>query len=117
MKTVKYVPKNCQGDKPTFSGFVELRLPTFDERCEFIESSNVGMTDDGKVDLGDISKRVRMIRQMVKLSEKHYVTVDLTKIATGEQLKSFEDLQYDANANAILIEISEYLIEGLLGNV
>ena len=117
MKTVTFVPTICRGEGAKYSGGITLRLPTFDEKFQYLEDTGIELNKDGEVEMGTTSDRMRMIRKMVKLSEKHYIVVELKNNATGEELKSFEDLQYDTDAHAILVEVATQLVSGFkLGN-
>lgn len=117
MKTVKYVPKICQGENAKFSGDVELRLTSFDEKFDYLQSSGIEFDSDGKVNLGDAMSKIKSLRAMVRCSEKHYISVSLKNLKTGEELKSFEDLSYDTDAQDILIEVATQLMNGFkLGN-
>lgn len=117
MKTVKYVPEICKGENPKFSGEVELRLPTFDEKYEYAEKSNIQFNDKGEVETTNKLAQVALIRQFVKVSQAHYISVSLKKIATGEEFKSFEDMSYESDLHETLIEIATQIVNGFkLGN-
>lgn len=117
MKTVKYVPSVCKGDNPTFSGFIELRLPTFDEKYEYLETSGISVGESGEINSGNTISQMAVIRKFVKQSAKHYQSVSLKKIATEEAFESFDDMQYDSDCHQILIEVATQLINGFkLGN-
>lgn len=110
---MKYVPECCKGDNPSFSGEVELRFPTFDEKYELLESSGVEIGDSGEVDVGGKTKaKFALIRKMVSISKPFYVTVALKNLESGEELKSFEDLSADPDAHEILIEIAGRILNG-----
>ena len=117
MKQVTYVPSACKGDDATFEGSVTLRLPTFDEKYEYLERIGITIDDEGKVDLGDKKNRLRLMREMVKASSSHYLEVKLKNKATGEELKSFEDMSYEPLAYPILTEVAPQLLNGFsVGN-
>ncbi len=116
MKTVSFTPKACQGEGATFEGTVSLRLPTFDEKYEYLEKMEVEVDEEGKVELKKGSN-LKKVRQMVAMSSGHYVAVALKKKASGEEFKSFADLSVDADAEEILIEIGLKVISGFnVGN-
>lgn len=109
MKTIKFIPKVAQGEDAKFSGSVELRVPTFDERFECLEQSGFKMNQAGEVDpTGQIS----MLRSMVKLSQPFYVSVDLTSKDGGDKFTSFKEMSEDAACDPILIEIAMMIASG-----
>lgn len=117
MKTVKYVPKSCLGDDKKFEGSLTMRLPTFDQKYELLEISGIKFSDAGEVESSSSKDRLDMIRKLVKHSESFYETVSLIKCSSLEEFKSFEDMQYDDDAHAILIEVGLALLNGFkLGN-
>lgn len=119
MKTVKYVPSVCKGENPSFEGSVTLRMPTFDERMDYLESLTEGdfeIDESGKMNRVK-SQNMKSIRQMVKNSQKHYQAVEIKNKSTGEEYKSFEDLTSDGETHLILIEVASFIIQGAkMGN-
>lgn len=117
MKSVKYVPSQCKGDAPEFSGEVEIRLPTFDEKYEYFEASGVEVNEKGEMDIKSTMTKIKLMRGIVKMSAKHYLSVSLKKNATGEEYKSFEDMSVDPDCHPIMIEVGTQLLNGFkLGN-
>jgi hypothetical protein len=119
------VPEACkeQTDKdgnkvaPSFAGSVELVLPTFDQKYEYLESTGIDIDDKGAVDLGTITKKMRMIRKLVALTKDHYKSVDLKCLKTNAEFKSFDDMTVDDACHSIMIEIAMTLLTGIkLGN-
>lgn len=112
MRTVKYVPEACKGEEKVFEGNLEIRLPTFDEKFEYLES--LGMNLDDAEDLTKVSKLalLKSIRAMVRLSKPHYVAVNLKKIQSGEVYKTYDDLSTDPDAHGILTEVASKMLEG-----
>lgn len=117
MKTVNIVPSLCKGKAAKWEGSVTLRLPTFDERYEYIEALNVKATEDGTVESMPLSSQLASIREMVKLSQKHYVSIDLKNKETLEEIKSFDDMQYIEDLHVVMIEVATMIIKGFkVGN-
>ncbi len=112
MRLIKYVPKACEGADATFEGFVMMKALSFNEKYELLASSNVADLKEGGVEKSSTSDQMKIIRDMVKSSEKFYAEVSLKKKSTGEELKSFEDLQYDDEAHAILIDVATSMLNG-----
>ena len=116
MKTIKIVPAICKGGDATWEGFIVLRLPTFDEKFEYVERLQVVVKDDGTVE-GDQASKVKSVREMVKMSQGHYVEVDLKSKATGEVVKSFDDMQYIEDLHGTMVEIAGMMLNGFkVGN-
>lgn len=116
MKTATIVPSVCKGEDATFDGSIVLKLPTFDEKFEYIEQLQVAINDDGTVE-GDQRTKLKSIREMVKLSAKHYVEVSLKRKADGEDFKSFDDMQYADDLHGVLVEVASTMINGFkVGN-
>lgn len=117
MKTAIYNTKVENMD-----GFVELRLPNFEEKYEYLDSLEVEIVEDAKVTEDEIKKRgnkenLKMLRRMVALSLPHYVRVDIRNSETGIEFKSVDDLQYTAEGHGVLIEMATILLRGTMGNV
>lgn len=126
MATIVYIPKACK-DQPatekkaaqpaTFSGSVTLRKPTFDEKYEYLDISGLEVDAEGNtIDKGP-KENIAAIRRIVKLSIPHYISIDLTCLATGEKLTTIDDLLSCSEADGILIDIGMQIIGGFrLGN-
>jgi len=116
MKTVKFVPSQCQGETPTFEGFIEMRMPTFDEKFGILEDIELKMTD-GEVDVSNSQSNMKTLRKAVKLSQGFYKMVALKHIKTGEEYKSFDEMTCDEKCHPILIEVGMALLGGFkMGN-
>jgi hypothetical protein len=118
MKTVKIVPSICKGDDSHWTGHVVMRLPTFDEKFEYLENLGVNFSDSGAVvESEGGNNRVKQLRKMVDLSKKHYVEVSLKNVDTGEEINSLEDMTYNEDCHKALIEIATMMLQGFkLGN-
>ena len=44
---VNYTPKVCQGDDAKFEGSIELKMPTFDQRFQYMEECGFELDEDG----------------------------------------------------------------------
>lgn len=113
MKTVKYIPEGCKGENPKFSGSVELSPISFDQKFEYLETLGIDVDDDGAVVTGKTGQKLKAVRQLVKASEKHYVSVSLKKLSSGEEITSFEQMSHDDECHLMLIEIANYVIGGI----
>lgn len=116
MKTIKIVPAICKGENAAWEGCVVLRMPTFDEKFEYVERLQVIVKDDGTVE-GDQISKVKSVREMVKMSKAHYVEIDLKSKSTGEIVKSFEEMQYVEDLHSTMVEVAGLMLNGFkVGN-
>ena len=116
MKTIKIVPTVCKGDNATWEGSVTLRMPTFDEKFDYLEKIQISVNEDGTVE-GSQNQKLKSIREMVKLSKDHYIEIDLKSKATKEEIKSFDEMQYVDDLHGALVEIAGMMLNGFkLGN-
>lgn len=116
MKTIKIVPTVCKGDDATWEGSVTLRMPTFDEKFDYLEKIQISVNEDGTVE-GSQNQKLKSIREMVKLSKDHYMEIDLKSKSTKEEIKSFDDMQYVDELHSALVEIAGMMLNGFkLGN-
>lgn len=116
MKTIKIIPSICKVDAPEWSGYVVMRPLNFDEKYEYLEAMGVEIKDDGSVEKSSTGLMAKS-RNMVRLSEKHYIEVNLTNSATGEKVESFSDMKECPDMFEVLIEMAMKLMTGLkVGN-
>ena len=115
MKTAKIVPSVCKSEGAVWEGSVTLRLPTFDEKFDYIEKMQVHVKD-GEAEASNLSN-LRAIREMVRISKDHYVEVSLVNKETKEEIKSFDDLQCCDELHSVLVEVATTLLNGVkVGN-
>lgn len=108
----KYVPKACRdvpGDDgkvvaARFDGHIVVKMLTFDERMDVLEK--VAAIGEGSVE------RLKFMRAFCKDSASKFVEVDLKRKSNGEEIKSFDDLEYGGDLNAIRLEVASGLIYG-----
>lgn len=120
MKTVNYVPSVCKTTKdkdgndivPSFVGHIELRVLSFDEKFDLLESAGIELDEQNKVKFGDGNK-LKSARKMVKASEPYYVSVSLKRISDGAEFKTFEDMTFESELHATLQEVAGDIISGL----
>jgi hypothetical protein len=115
VKTVKYVPEICKVEGSSWSGFIMLKLPTFDQKCEYIDQIQSLMEEYSGLD--ETKKNMRIARAMVKMSAEHYESCELVH-TNGTVVKSFDDLQYVESLHGTLVEVSGLMAQGFkVGNV
>lgn len=116
MKTVKLVPALCKAEGSEWTGYVVMRPLNFDEKYDYLEAIGVEVKEDGSVE-GSKTNLMQKSRNMVRMSEKHYVEVSLVNMVTGEEVKSFDDMKQCSDMFDTLIEMAMKLMTGLkVGN-
>ena len=114
MKTVKYVPEICKLEGSGWSGFITLKLPTFDQKCEYIDQIQQLMEDYAAMD--EVKKNMKVARAMVKMSAEHYESCEMVH-SDGASVKSFDDMQYIEGLHGTLVEVSGLMAQGFkVGN-
>lgn len=105
MKTFVYKPADLDG----VSGEIELRVPGFADRCDFVE---LFAQDQDKKELVGVEKVIddtRSARKIVKWSEAFYQRVAIS--IDGEAHSSFDDLSANADAADLLVLVANALAE------
>lgn len=105
-KKYKWVPS----DDSVLSGHVTLRVPTFNERFEYMEYSqfDIGPGEEQSTKI----KQLCALRKLVDLSNKHYLEVCLKKKEDSSEIKSFDEMSLDADCDQALIEIAGLIMNG-----
>lgn len=117
MKTVKFIPSICKGENAKWVGHVVMRVPSFDEKFAYIEELGMSEDEEGNAATKSSGQKLKYVRSIVSLSAKHYVEVDLKSSDGSIEVKSFEDMQYEEDLHAALIEVGSCLINGFkVGN-
>lgn len=109
MKEVVYTPKACSKEGAIVSGSVKIRIPNLVERYEYISQVGFKAGADGAIE--NNLESLKSIAQMVKLSQPHYVSVDIKK-SDGTEVKSYDDLITDPDCDEIVIEVAGMLLNG-----
>jgi hypothetical protein len=105
LKELKFVPKS-----ENFTGSVTLRMPSFDERYEVLDSMGLKVSGDGEVSMSDATS-FSSIRNLVKASIKFYVSVELDH-NDGRKFRSTDDLLMEPDCDAVLIEVASGITKG-----
>jgi hypothetical protein len=117
MKTIKYVPSQAKGENAEFEGYVELRLPLFEEKLAYMEEFGLDVDEDGKVSTGDRKKNMGLLIKMIKVARQHYVSIALKHLPSGVEYKAYEDLSCDPECHGVVTEIAGAVLNGLkVGN-
>ncbi len=119
MTEITYVPMVCQPREeagatiaPTFKGSLKMRIPTFQERWDYFAQIGMKMNAGGIDQTNLQDDQMGTAVKLALLAEKHVVAVDLTKIADGRVYKSYADLAYDQECDAILFELGMAMLRG-----
>lgn len=103
----KFIPPACIGEGCLFEGHVILKVPSTDERLEYLDKCGFGLE-------GTASKRdqLKMQAELLKVSYPHYISVDIKRKEDGYQFKSLDELKYDSSCSVILTEVASALLNG-----
>lgn len=130
MKTTNFIPKACLESKdgegvvipPTFSGSIDLKIPTFFERQKLKTMLIVAVSTEGGTDLAalkagtgkvNVVKMMEQMGELVRESVPFYQKVEIKNLRTGEEHKSFDDLSCDPDADALIQEVAQEIAGGL----
>jgi hypothetical protein len=107
VKTFEYRPETIKvegADVPSpFDGVIKIEIPTYKERMALIRSW--GLTTKGTE---DIDKGIKLNENV----EKFVLSVDLKIKATGEEIKSLEDLGYYKEGSFVINELGSLILGG-----
>lgn len=101
-----------------YEGEVELRMPRFNERFNYIKTASSQVNEKGEPIKSDTRSSLDALIEMVQYTLPFYVRVDLKNKTTGTEFKSVDDLDFGGDeGNKILIEVAPKLVNASsLGN-
>lgn len=105
MKEIVYKLK----DGGAYKGTVDLKSPSPKEKLKLIKElnyENVG-SDIEK------SKKLDIVLQMVELTEKHLISMDVVHIASGERCVNLDDIAVYSEWREVCLEVGEVVIRGV----
>jgi hypothetical protein len=108
---IDWKPNAAKGDDAVFSGSIKMRVPTFSERYEYMESAGFEIGEDGAVEAN--MKQMGAIRRLVEKSKAHYGAVDLTRVSDGKKFSSYEEMETDPACDPIIIEFAMACMTGV----
>ena len=112
---IDYIPSQCKGEGKSFEGSMKIKLPSFDQKYLYMEQSGFSVNEKGEFESG--MKQIPAIRKMVGFAKDHIISVSLKKIQSGVEFKAYDEMIYDGDCDAILIEIAMQLMNGFkVGN-
>lgn len=114
MKTIKFIPSQARGEGAIFEGHVEFFPLGLDEKLDFMSDIGIDTEEkDGetKVKMGGRGNMAFM-SALIRLSKTKYSSVDIKLKATGEEFKSYDDLNGDPDCHEILKEVALALMNG-----
>jgi len=111
---ISFIPESCKGEAALFEGSLVIRMPTADERCDYLAEANINF-EDLKVAGG--TAYLKPVASMMRSSYEHIVKIDLKKKADGKKITTVDDLKYDNDCFGILSELATKMTNGgfLLG--
>lgn len=106
---ISFIPEACVGEKAQFEGALVIRLPSAEERCDYMAEANINFAE---VREGINNSALKPMGMLIRKSYDHIVKVDLKKKSDGKKVNSIEDLKYDPDCFGILTEIAGKLMSG-----
>lgn len=94
-----------------FKGEYVVNLPKMSERYALIKELKFKMGASGEIEVGE--DQIDTIIKITEVVEKHLKKINLVHTASGEAIKSFDDLDYITEGQDIINEISGYLFSGV----
>lgn len=109
---IKHIPKAVTEGK--FTGFIELKRPTFSERYEMMAAIGLKIDKDadGKNTVNAVENQFQILASAVDYTKKFYKKVELTSVETGTVYSSFDELSLDAECDEIISEIANLYMGG-----
>ena len=98
-------------EPPKFSGYIDLKVPDFDQRMQLLEDIGLEINEEGE---GVIPKgnKIKLTRKLVKATEPYYQAVAMEHI-DGTKYATFEDLSCDNECQPILMEVCALMQRGI----
>ena len=100
-----YKPHDLDG----VSGEIELRVPGFEDRCNFVELFAEEESAKELSKIGKIIEDTKRAKKIVKWSQDFYQRVDV--VIEGEKHSSFDDLSTSADAADLLVLVANELAQ------
>jgi hypothetical protein len=92
---------------------VKLRMPSFSERWQIIESCGFKLDSNGEVSAG--LEQASSMRRMVEASKDYYIEATVEKKSKDKEkvvYKTYDELVYDPECDAVLIGAAGLLLNG-----
>ena len=124
---ITFIPSVCKQQtnkktgeiiEPKFTGKIVLRKAKFNEKYKYLSELGINTDAEGNsVPITETKARLDMIRHAVQISMAHYVSIELTHIATGQVITSIDELEDCDDGDEVLIEVGMLVFSGFrLGN-
>ena len=112
---MKFIPEACTGEKALFEGSMEVTAPSFEERYQYIDESELDLNQVSEEDNSQVRGQLRAVRKLVGFSKKHVKSVSIKRKSDGTEFKSFDALSSDPSCDAMLIELGTKMATGFNG--
>lgn len=89
----------------TFDGTLVIRLPSAEERMEYMSEANINVED---------LKSLKPMPYMMKKSYDHIVKIDLKKKSDGKKISTVDELRFDPDCFGIVTELAGKMMGGFV---
>lgn len=96
-----FKPAVCDGQK--YDGTVSIRSLSFDERLDIYEE--LGLDEMPADDSQQKKAGLRVIKAIGKKSKDFVKAVDITRLSDGYKYQSWDEIYYDADMTALVVEV------------
>lgn len=114
MKTIEVTPAICQKSEenpnPAYEGTVTLIVPSAAEKLELLEEIGIEVDDSGEVKA--TKSGFSTTAKMIRASERYYKSVQIKRTCDQSEVKSFDDMNYEAGLLPAMVEISQLVCSG-----
>lgn len=124
MRQIEYVPSPCKpgqdGQAPAFQGRVILKALRNDERMALMEdmlSLNLALSAESNAN--SALSQMKTVRKMISAVAHLYISVDIKQTledGSTQEFKSYDDLDYDASAMPILVDVASHIFGMVQGS-
>lgn len=105
--------KATQGEDALFKGTIKMIQPYTTERLTWMEETQFDVTGLGEnADLSAQMKNMPALARMIEKSQQFIKEIKLVKRVDGTKVTTFEQLNADPDAMAILMEIAGIMLNG-----
>lgn len=103
---ISYVPEICKGENPQYTGSIVLRLPSSDERIDYLADSGFNLSDPRS------KENLKATSYLMKKVYDHIVKVDMKRTSDGKKLATLEDLRFEEGLFPTLITMANEIMSG-----
>lgn len=105
----KFVPSLVSSGE--FSGHIMLRMPSYEEKMELLNSMELEADSEGKPDQTALKKNLYRGMARVGIKSKEFISkIELLRQKDKTKFETWEQLNYDSDGHTIINEIAGRLI-------